>query len=168
MAQLDNAQLIALRDDITVTHAAEMYEGKTLLEWWNTNNNDQEISEWYRLLASPEILVWREDLMRPEINEAVLYSELLTLGATELQVYALMLDSNGGSLNAASQNVRDGIADILSGPLRATSRNNMIAVGQRPGTNSEVLFVTPVDGAFVSAIYGDRITNANVTASRTA
>lgn len=30
MANLDNTQLIALRTDITVTHAAEMYEGQTL------------------------------------------------------------------------------------------------------------------------------------------
>lgn len=167
MAQLDTTQLVALRTDITVTHKDEDFEGRTLESWWSTGN-DQEISEWYALMAVPDVVVWREDLHRDEVNESVLYSELLTLNIVDLTVFDLMLMSNGGSVNAASQNIRDGFADVLSGPLRATSRNNLLAIAQRPATWGEALYATPVSGANVSAIYGDAVTRLNVHAARTA
>ena len=165
MANLDTAQLQALKTDITVTHASEVYEGKTLLQWWNDGNN-QEISEWYALVASPQVLVWREDITRAEVNEAVLYTELLTLSIVDITVFQLMLASDGGFLNAASQNIRDGMQDVLSGPNRAQSRNNMIALAKRPASYGEALYTTAIDGAFISAIYGDRITHQNVADAR--
>ena len=165
MANLDTAQLQTLKTDITLTHKDELYEGQTLEQWWMAGG-DQEISEWYMLTAVPEALVWRADLRRGEVNEAVLYSELLTLLEIELAVYNMLLTSNGGVVDATSQNIRNGFSDILSGAQRATSRNNLIAAAKRPASYGEALYLTAIDGANTSAIYGDFITRQNVADAR--
>ena len=164
MVALDTAQLQALQTDITVTHAAETYEGKTLAQWW-ADGGDQEISEWYNFVAAPVVDIWRANITTREFGDVVSYDELLSLSGVDLQVYLLMIA--GEPVDATRQSIRDGFAAILNGPQRATSRAAVIAMAMRPATYGEALFSSgPVDGAFISTIAGDPITRQNVSDAR--
>lgn len=168
MANLDTTQLQALQTDITVTHAAEMYEGKTLLEWWN-QGNDQEISEWYALEAAPEVLIWRENVGVDEFAKAVLYTDLLAQTAVELMVYEHLLGDKSSPVDMAAASIRDGLAAIFAGA--PTTVANLLDIGKRPATNGEELYSGAASGAgggTITLIYGQQITRKNVEESRTA
>lgn len=171
-APLTPAELAVVKNDILVDHASvewtdidnnNMLQTMSIVDWATHPGGTDQISNWYASLAVPTVQVWREDMHHHEMSEAVLYSELLTLTEVEVLVYNLILGRSFGQVNAASQNVRDGLADVLSGAARATSRNNLLALGMRPATWAEALFSTgPVQGAVVAKYYGDNITSSNI------
>jgi hypothetical protein len=105
-----------------------------------TDDGHFAVADAYNLLASPSFTVWRTDVPTRDCKKAVVWTEFISRSAGERDAFQFMLSN--GTLNAADVNVRQGIADIFSGPSGVASRTSLLAIAKRLSTRVEKLFAT--------------------------
>ena len=136
---------------------------KTYIEsnptWMAYNHNSDgalTISQELSLDASPDVVVWRSDVLESEIvgdtsGETTVWdwTAYAALTRQEQGAYERMFSS--GTVNAGLPNIRQGFADIFNGPSGADQRTHMAAIAKRLANYLESVFAvgtgTTVDPA---------------------
>lgn len=154
---MTTAQLLILKNDILVTHAATVYQGSTLLQHWN-NNNLETLANYYNANASPQVDLWRPDVSPFELQKVIVMSAYVALTAVKQNGFMVYLQSP--VLDATNQNIRDGFTTIFGAGATLTA---LTALAKKPATNFENLFIGVIQsGAFVSSVYGQQVTYQDI------
>jgi len=90
--------------------------------------------------AAPAFTVWKTSVPTSECKKAMNWVEYIACSVGERDAWKFMLSN--GTINAADPNVRQGIADIFSGPGGAESLTALVAIAKRAATTAEKLFST--------------------------
>ena len=106
----------------------------------NTSDGAFAIAVLYNLVAVPEFVVWRTNITTSEIKEVIDWVEVIASSVGERDTFQFMIAD--GSINGSDINVRQGIADIFSGPGGANSRAALTALAKRSATRIEALLST--------------------------
>lgn len=91
-------------------------------------------------LAVPNFIVWRTDIPTRDIKKAVVWTEYI--GRSQGEREAFVLINSNGIVNAGDANVRQGFADIFSGPSGVNTRTNLLAIAKRSSTRAEKALAT--------------------------
>lgn len=153
---LANGQLTILKTDITVTKAATVYQGSTLLVHWQQSHT-QIIADFYNQAANPQVDIWRSDVKVTDMAKSVLMSEFIAL--TAVKQNGMNLYMQGETIDATNANVRNGFASIFPA---GTSLNNLTALAKKAATYFESLFAV----SSVSPFYNIPLTAADVDAAK--
>ena len=129
---LTTTQLQALKADITADPVLNAYPKNSDGAW--------AIAQAYNLEASPVFIVWKTDVPTSECKKAMVWTEYIGRSVGERDAWVFMLSN--GTINAADPNIRQGIADIFSGPGGASSCVALLAIAKRNATRAEKLFAT--------------------------
>lgn len=131
---------MALTSDQLATLKAAINSDPALSVLPNNDDAAFTIAAAFNALASPVFIVWRTDIPTKDIKKAVVWTEYIARAQGERDAFVLI--NSNGIVNAADANVRQGFADIFSGPLGATTRANLTALAKRDATRAEKLFST--------------------------
>lgn len=100
----------------------------------------------YNLPATPDFWVWRTTVPQHEIVGATSpdgtvwsWTAYISRSQGERDGWREMFADTGG-VNASRPNIRQGLADIFSGPSGAAQRTHLLAIGRRTATRAEKLF----------------------------
>jgi len=99
------------------------------------------------LPAVPAFVVWRSDVPTKDCKKAMNWVEYIGRSVGERDAWQFMLSN--GTINPSDINVRQGIADIFSGPQAVATRAALLAIATRTATRAEKLFATG-DGTVAS------------------
>lgn len=158
------AQQAILKNDILVTRAATVFVGATLLQHWNAGA-DGTLRDYYNSVASPADPIWRADIMRRELIQAMSGSEYLS-GTTAADVARrALLDviTREEPIDATIAQVRTNFGLAIG----ATTQAAWSALAKRNATNLEQVFTgAAVGGAKVSTAFGERLTDVDIAALR--
>lgn len=144
---LTNAQQAALKADIA---ADPVLNAQPV-----TSDGYQAIADAYNLIFSPDFWVWRTSVGQLEIvttttADGTVWSwpAFIARSQGERDGWREMF-ADGGSVNAALVNVRQGFADIFSGSTNNASaqRTHLLTVARRKATRAEKLFSSGGNGA---------------------
>lgn len=91
-------------------------------------------------VAVPNFIVWRSDVPTKDVKKAVVWTEYIGRSPGEQGAFSMMISN--GILDASQINVRQGIADIFSGPSGASSRAALIAIAKRPARLAEKILAS--------------------------
>ena len=133
---LTQAQKNALAADIVVNRAS-IAEGDTA-----------GAADFYNAVASPDYWVWKDRLTEHDIVEqtspdGTVWSWTAYIARSQGERDAWVRMFNGTfSINPSIPQVRNGIADIFSGPSGAAQRAHLLGMGRRKATRIEKLFST--------------------------
>ena len=127
---LTTEQLQALKADIAADPAFE--------EVVHNSDGAFFIASIYNLTADPAFTVWKTDVPTAECKTGMMWTEYIGRSAGERDAWKFMLAN--GTINAADVNIRQGIADVFSGPQGAMTRANLLAIAKRFATRAEKLF----------------------------
>lgn len=106
----------------------------------NTGDGAFAIAELYNLDASPVFTAWRPNVPVGDVKQVIDWTELIAASIGERDTFVIMLAD--GSLDASDINVRQGIADIFSGPGGAVSRAALLELSKRDALRIEALLST--------------------------
>jgi hypothetical protein len=162
---LDGPQQVILKTDITVTRAAVVYEGQTLLEWWNAGD-DQKLADFYNQPASPVVKLWRPTVPVTRLNESIVGAEFIALTLAKQNLWMVITQD---ASNATLPRTRQNFIDVFGGA--STTMGNLTAVAQKDATYGEALYSAPggpPGSGNVSEIFGESITGTDVGQSRSA
>lgn len=156
-----------LRTDITVTRSLTVYQGQTLLQWWN-GGADGVLASFYNQIASPASPIWRPDLGVDELKDAIVWADYVALTPNgSLKQAAYLALTQGNVINATKQGIRDAFVSIFGNG--SASLTAMTAIAMRNGTYLETLLASAaVQGAKVSEVYGLRIIDVDISNTRLA
>lgn len=129
---LTTAQLLTLKADIAADPVLSAFP--------NNSDGAFEIAAAYNQVFIPAFRVWKTDVPTKDAKKAMVWTEYIGRSVGERDAWQFMLSN--GTINAADTNVRQGIADIFSGPGGATTRANLTAIAKRDATRAEKLFAT--------------------------
>jgi hypothetical protein len=173
---LTTAQLQALKTDITVTKASVVYDGQTLLQWWNAGD-DQKLADFYNQAASPAFWVWKTRVSKDELTNGVgpegttftwVGNGFITRSAGEQAAWRELF-SVDGTVDPSQANVRQAFADIFSGTGNAAAnRTHLLAMSRRLSTYGEALYATGTGSTAAPATltFRGQITGTDVGQSR--
>lgn len=137
-SRLTGAQLSALKTEILAD--------ATLKDIPNTPDGAFAIADVLNKSAAPSFWVWKTTITHNEIvtNTSLdgtnwSWTDFIARSAAERDGWRQMF-SDGGRVNPALANVRQGFADIFSGAAGANQRTHLLAIGRRTATRSEKLF----------------------------
>ncbi len=119
---------------------ADILADPILAAYPNNSDGAWAIAQAYNLDASPAFVVWKTAVPTSECKKAMVWTEYIGRSAGERDAWQFMLSN--GIINAADVNVRQGIADVFSGPSGLQSRTNLLAIAKRSATRAEKLFST--------------------------
>lgn len=162
MANLTTAQLQTLKTDITVTQAAVVYNGETLLHWWTTGNNN-ELANFYNEKANPVHNLWRPNIPVEQLAACVVGSEFIGRTQAERELWSFVI-AVIPSIDSTEQKVRDNFVTAFGGG--SVTVTSMTGVAQRNASNGEKLFSTLEGGANKSSIFDELITANNISDAR--
>lgn len=172
------AQLQVLKTDITVTRASTVYQGQTLLQWWNAGD-DITLAEFYNQTASPDFWAWRTSVSQDELTNSTgpdgttftwVGNGFITRSAGEQAAWRELFGRSGG-VNAALSQVRQAFQDIFSGTGNAAAnRTHLAAVARRKVRYIEQLFATGTGSTGSPAVmtFEGTITGTDVGQARSA
>jgi len=127
-----------LTPDQKATLKAAILADPVLNAFPNNSDGAFAIAALLNQAASPAFYVWKSNLPTSECKKAMVWTEFIGRSVGERDAWMFMLSN--GTICPADVNVRQGIADIFSGPSGAASRANLTAIGKRPATRAEQLF----------------------------
>ena len=127
---LTTEQLLALKADIAEDPVLNALPG--------TSDGAFAIAAAYNLDADPAFIVWKTDVPTSECKKAMIWTEYIACAVGERDAWRFMLLN--GTINPADINVRQGIADIFSGPGGEGSRTALLAIAKRGTSRFEKLF----------------------------
>jgi hypothetical protein len=140
----------------------------------NTNANADLIVAAYNSLASPDWIVWKSLLTEHQIVEQTSsastvwsWTDYINRSQAERDAWVRMFNGTF-SINPSIAQVRQGIADIFSGPNGANQRAHLLAMGKRKATRLEKLFTTGLgtDAAPSNLVVEGKLTQDDVTTAR--
>lgn len=155
---MTTAQLIILRNDIRVTRAATMFQGNTLLTYWNTFDFET-LANYYNTLASPQVDLWRPDVTQSELAKCIVATEFQALTAVKQNTWFALLQ--GDILDATVALVRTNFVTIFG--AGAATVTNLSAAAKKAATNFENLFTV----SNVSSVYGQSVSSQDIYQSLT-
>mgnify|MGYP001570317548 CR=1 FL=1 len=163
---LTTAQLQVIKNDILAD--------PTLNSFPNTSDGNFAIAALYRVTVSPDFWVWKTLVTQSECVS------VQSIDVTNWSWTTYIARSQGerdgwremfadtGAINPSRPNVRQGLADIFSGPSGAGQRTHLLAIGRRLATRIEKLLATGTGSAASPATMefeGD-LTYSDVQAAR--
>lgn len=163
MALLE-AQLMTLKTDITVTKAAVVYQGETLLNWWNAGA-DGTIAEFYNQPAVPAVPLWKPRVPVNDLITALVGSEFKALPIATQNLWFVL--TQGDAVDATLSRTRQNFIDVFGAAAQTTA--NLTAVAQKAATYFEALFATVAAGpgtGSISPVFGQMLTADEVWAAR--
>lgn len=108
-----DAQLLALKEDITVTRAAVLYDGLTLLQWWDLGD-DGKLAAFYNQPAEPAFYAWQTAVEVAPLMQGAGFDwtriDNLTVG--KARIWDMMIAA--GLVNFALATVRSGVEAAFS------------------------------------------------------
>ena len=108
----------------------------------------QEMANWFNVTSFPDYYVWKTLLTETDIvslvsTDATTWSWVDYIATSVAEKMAWERIFNGTySINPSLPQVRDGIAQIFSGPQGANQRAHLLAMGKRLATKAEQLYAT--------------------------
>ena len=90
--------------------------------------------------ATPAFIVWRTDVPTKDIKKAIFWTEYIVRSDGERDAFVLI--NSNGIVNCADVNVRQGFADIFSGPGGVNTRAALVAIAKRSATRAEKALAT--------------------------
>ena len=149
---LTTAQLQTIKADILASGDLNAFP--------NTSDGNFAIAALYNLNASPDFWVWRTRVGQLEIVTATSvdntnwsWPDFIARSQGERDGWREMF-ADGGTVNASLTNVRQGFADIFSGPSGANQRTHLLAVGRRKASRIEKLLATGTGSTATPATMG--------------
>lgn len=98
------------------------------------------IADALNLISEPAFVVWRTDVPTRDVKKAVVWTEYIGRSVGEQGAFSLMISS--GIIDTSQVNVRQGLADIFSGPSGAGSRTALLAIAKRSARRIEKILAT--------------------------
>jgi len=98
------------------------------------------IADAYNELAAPTFTVWRTSVSTTDIRDVIVWTEYRDTAVADKQTFELMISN--GVINPSHPNVRQGIADIFSGPNEQNTLQALTEISKRAATRAEALFAT--------------------------
>ena len=142
---MTTAQLQTLKTHIN--NNLNIVTGGETIETHISNTNYQAISDYYN--SDALIQIWKSDIPASDITKSIVSSAFTAL--TAVKQNALLLYINGITIDATSQNVRDGFNNIFGAGATLTNLTN---IAKRTATIFESLFIGAIQGAaYVSSTY---------------
>ena len=126
---LTTEQLQALKADIAADPAFEDVP--------HNSDGADLIAKVYCLEAVPAWYVWKTSVLTEKCKEVMDWVEFIGLGVGERDGWKFMLSN--GKIDPSKINVRQGIADIFSGPQGVENRTALIAIAKRLANRIEKL-----------------------------
>lgn len=163
---LSTSQLQSLKTDITVAKAAVLYNGQTLLQWWN-NGSNSTIAEFYNQTASPAVLIWKPDVRTQDLVDALVGTEYVSgTTATDVARRALLdVITRSELVDATKSQVRSNFSTAAA--AASSTLTAWTAIARRNATYLEALFAgVPSGGASVTPLYNYSLTNLDVAEAR--
>lgn len=152
-------ELQTLRTDATVTKAAVVFQGETLLFLWN-NTMSGTIADFYNQTTNPVTVIWRPNVVTQDLIDALVGTEY-TAGTAQTDVARrnlLDLITRSQRIDATKAQVRANFAQAAG----ALTQVAWTAIAQKNATYIEALFTT----AMISSRYGYRLSPEDVAAAR--
>lgn len=149
---MTTAQLQTLKTDITVTHAATVYNGNTLLQLWNAYDL-ATLAAYYNSIANPQVDLWRPNVTKTELSRCIVASEFGALTVANQNTWFAILQTE--TLDATIASVRTNFTTIFTSGATLT---NLTAAAKKTATNFENLFTT----GNVSSVYGQVLTTQDI------
>lgn len=112
---------------------------------WRSNGDPYSMLAWYNTLAAPDWIIWKSRITRDEIADVVVYAGSGGLIArSQGEQFAFNFITQLSNINPSRLNVRNAFGDIFSGSTQAAidTRNALLTLSKRAGTNLEKLFST--------------------------
>lgn len=140
----------------------------------NTNAAADQIAAAYNTPASPDWIVWKTLLTEHQIVEQTSsastvwsWTDYINRSQAERDAWVRMFNGTF-SINPSIAQVRQGIADIFSGPSGANQRTHLLAMGKRKATRLEKLFTTGTgsDASPANLVTEGLLTQDDVTTAR--
>jgi hypothetical protein len=164
--RLTTPELQALKTDITVTRAATVYLGQTILARYTAS--DADVLPYYNAPLVGATRIWRPDASMAAILDAMIGAEFTGGGAGQAgnrELWSIMTRAN--TLNAARPNVRTNMIGIFG--EASVSYTNMLVEMSRIPTAFESLFTAAavLPGTYlVSSFYGELLTVEDIAEVR--
>lgn len=133
---LTDAQLVTFKADLdantdpAITQAITDGTNNVIAGWYNDDKTGY--------------YVWRTNITTAEVKDVVDWTEFIGRSSGERGAFMLLIED--GIVNAGKTNVRQGFADIFSGPNGATTRNALTTLAKRLGSNIEAVLVSSGTG----------------------
>lgn len=130
-------------DQLSVFAAALQAETDAELVAYRDSGNNGGIVEWYNQPSTT--YVWRtsvseQEIVSEESPEGTFWDWTAYISRSDAERMTWERIFQGGTINPSLLNIRQGIADIFSGPSGANQRQHLLAVGKRLATRGEELF----------------------------
>ena len=97
-----------------------------------------DVAAAYNLTAVPDWWVWKTAVTEVLVKQAIIWTEFISRSAGERDSFQFMLST--GAICPADANIRQGIADIFSGPSGLQTRTNLLDISKRKASRVEKLF----------------------------
>ena len=166
MANLDAAQLLTLKTDITVTNVDTMWEGNTIGYWYTTPPQQWSvIARFYKEPSSPSINLWCPQIPRDTLMDAIDAGEFKAMTQQEQNTWGYVLGTRD-YIDATQAQTRTNFSDIFGGGVAPNTLAAMTAAALKVATRGEALYATPAGNEHVSAIFGEEITDGNISDTR--
>lgn len=149
---MTTAQLQTLKTDInakqnTVTGGETIAQHLAKSQW-------QKIADYYNTAASPQVDLWKPDVLVTDLARAVLMSEFVALTVQRQNGYFVL--TQGTYIDASDANIRTSFSTIFGGA--SATLTSLTAIAKKAATNFEALFVS----GSISSAYKIVVTSEDV------
>jgi hypothetical protein len=145
---LTTAQLATLKADILANQNTipagqpwtGSYAGVAVSAVPNTGDGNAAVAGYYNQTAVPAWTVWRTDISKDEVNQAVDWAEVVGLTTNNILCFAALKDQ--GRINGANASIRTAFNQIFPAATKPNTNAALLALSKRTARNVEKLFST--------------------------
>lgn len=130
------SELTVLKNDI-IAKSATVYNGSTFAIHQSNTKFDQ-VAAYYNSIASPQVDLWRPDVLIGDITNIIDMSAYITLTVAKQNGWMAM--SQGSVIDATLSQVRANFVTIFGNGTATT--NAAISISKKAATNFELLYTT--------------------------
>lgn len=129
------------------------------------SDGDAAIAAAFNLAASPDFYVWRTNVPKSQVKDAINYTTFISRSQAERDAFTFMMSDN--MINPSLPNIRTGVADIFSGSgaVPIAQRDALTAVFRRKATRAEKLFANTAAGNGAQATPANLVVEGNISGS---
>jgi hypothetical protein len=98
------------------------------------------VAAWYGQAANPAFVVWRTNISKDEVNNAVDWTEVVALTTNNLLAFGLLKDQN--KIDGSDSDIRAAFNAIFPTATKPNTNAALLALAKRSASNVEKLFAT--------------------------
>lgn len=171
---LTKAQLQAWKADIAANTGtipagqtwSGAFAGAAVRDVPNGSDGNAAVAGWYSQTAAPDFQVWRTDISKDEIDQAVDWVEVVALTTNNLLSFQILKDQS--KVNGANASIRTAFGQIFPAATKPNTNAALLALAKRPARFIEKLFAagTGTVASPATMAYEGQVTSNDVLAAR--